>query len=108
MADKLAGRRILILETREEAQFAKLLTEQGADVLHCPMFEIHDARDAAPVEAWIRRLIADPFDDLVLMTGEGLRRLAAVTRRIGLDAQFAAALGKTRKFARGPKPVRAL
>ena len=33
MSDKLSGRRILILETREEAQFSKLLQEQGADVL---------------------------------------------------------------------------
>ncbi|MFL6826854.1 MAG: uroporphyrinogen-III synthase, partial [Bradyrhizobium sp.] len=33
MADKLNGYRILILETREEAQFARLLTEQGAEVM---------------------------------------------------------------------------
>jgi uroporphyrinogen-III synthase len=30
-----------------------------------------DAPDPAPVEAWIRRAIDQPFDDLVLMTGEG-------------------------------------
>ena len=45
MADRLNGYRILILETREEAQFSRLLTEQGADVLQCPMFTIHDAPD---------------------------------------------------------------
>ena len=55
MADRLNGYRILILETREEAQFSRLLTEQGADVLQCPMFTIHDASDPAPVEAWIVR-----------------------------------------------------
>jgi hypothetical protein len=75
MADRLNGYRILILETREEAQFSRLLTEQGADVLQCPMFTIHDAPDPAPVEAWIRRCIEKPFDDVVLLTGEGLRRL---------------------------------
>ena len=48
MADRLNGYRILILETREEAQFSRLLTEQGADVLQCPMFTIHDAPDPAP------------------------------------------------------------
>ena len=47
MADRLNGYRILILETREEAQFSRLLTEQGADVLQCPMFTIHDAPDPA-------------------------------------------------------------
>ena len=108
MAERLNGYRILILETREEAQFSRLLAEQGADVVQCPMFAIHDAPDPAPIEAWIRRAIETPFDDLVLMTGEGLRRLMKVARRIGLEADFIAALGKARKFARGPKPGRAL
>jgi uroporphyrinogen-III synthase len=108
MADRLNGYRILILETREEAQFSRLLTEQGADVLQCPMFTIHDAPDAAPIEAWIKRCIEAPFDDLVLMTGEGLRRLMKVVRRIGVEQDFVTALGKARKFARGPKPGRAL
>jgi uroporphyrinogen-III synthase len=108
MADRLNGYRILILETREEAQFSRLLAEQGADVLQCPMFTINDAPDAAPIEAWIRRFVETPCDDLVLMTGEGLRRLMKVARRIDLDRDFVAALGKARKFARGPKPGKAL
>ena len=108
MADRLNGYRILILETREEAQFSRLLADQGADVLQCPMFTIHDAPDPAPIEAWIRRFIERPCDDLVLMTGEGLRRLMKVARRIGVDQDFIAALAKARKFARGPKPGRAL
>jgi uroporphyrinogen-III synthase len=108
MADRLNGYRILILETREEAQFSRLLAEQGADVLHCPMFEIKDAPDPAPVEAWIRRFIAKPFDDLVLMTGEGLRRLVKAARNAGVEADFVKAIGRARKFSRGPKPGRAL
>jgi uroporphyrinogen-III synthase len=108
MADRLNGYRILILETREEAQFSKLLAEQGADVLQCPMFTIHDAPDPAPVEAWIRGYIDRPFDDLVLMTGEGLRRLMKVVRRMDVEAAFVAAVRQSRKFARGPKPGRAL
>jgi uroporphyrinogen-III synthase len=108
MAERLSGYRILILETREEAQFSRLLAEQGADVLQCPMFSIHDAPDSAPIEAWITRFTDEPCDDLVLMTGEGLRRLMKVARRMGLEQAFIAALGKARKFARGPKPGRAL
>ena len=69
MADRLNGYRILILETREEAQFSRLLAEQGADVLQCPMFTIHDAPNPAPIEAWIRRAIDQPCDDLVLKAG---------------------------------------
>ena len=108
MANRLNGYRILILETREEAQFSRLLAEQGADVLQCPMFTIHDAPDSAPIEAWIRRFIDQRCDDLVLMTGEGLRRLMKVARRAGMEQDFIAALDNTRKFARGPKPGRAL
>jgi uroporphyrinogen-III synthase len=108
MADRLNGYRILILETREEAQFSRLLTEQGADVLQCPMFAIHDAPGSAPIEAWIKRFIDKPYDDLVLMTGEGLRRMMKVARRMGVEQDFIAAVGKARKFARGPKPGRAL
>lgn len=108
MADRLNGYRILILETREEAQFSRLLSEQGADVLQCPMFTINDAPDPVPIEAWIGRTIAKPFDDLVLMTGEGLRRLMKVVRRIGAEQDFVAALARSRKFTRGPKPGKAL
>ena len=108
MADRLNGYRILILETREEAQFSRLLEEQGANVLQCPMFAIEDAPDPAPIEAWIACAIDRPFDDLVLMTGEGLRRLMKVVRRLDVEEGFVAALRGMRKFARGPKPGRAL
>jgi uroporphyrinogen-III synthase len=108
MPDRLTGYRILILETREEAQFSRLLQEQGADVMQCPMFTINDAPDPAPIEAWIKRFIEQPCDDLVLMTGEGLRRLLKVVRRLDLEKPFITALSGARKFARGPKPVRAL
>jgi uroporphyrinogen-III synthase len=108
MADRLSGYRILILETREEAQFSRLLTEQGADVVQCPMFAIHDAPDPKPIEAWIRRFVERPCDDLVLMTGEGLRRLMKVARRMDVEQDFIAAVGRPRKFTRGPKPGRAL
>jgi uroporphyrinogen-III synthase len=72
------------------------------------MFTINDPPDPAAVEAWIRGAIAQPLDDLVLMTGEGLRRLMKAARRIALDQDFVAALARPRKFARGPKPGRAL
>src|SRR3954470_20638486 len=100
MADRLNGYRILILETREEAQFSRLLAEQGADVLQCPMFTINDAPDPAPIEAWIRRCIDKPFDDLVLMTGEGLRRLMKVVRRVDVEKDFGRAPGQAAKLHR--------
>lgn len=108
MAGRLGGYRILILETREEAQFSRLLADQGADVLQCPMVAITDAPDPAPVAAWIDRLIEHPFDDLVLTTGEGLRRLVKLARSLDRERAFIDAVGRTRRFTRGPKPGRAL
>jgi len=108
MDNRLNGYRILILETRAEAQFSRLLAEQGAEVVQCPMFAIHDAPDPVPVEAWIRRYIDKPFDDLVLMTGEGLRRIMKLARERGLDQAFVAALAESCKLIRGPKPGQAL
>ena len=95
-------------ETRELGQVVRMLEELGADTVPCPMIAIRDAPDAAPVEAWLRRFVDGTRDDLVLMTGEGLRRLLGFARRIDLESAFIDALRLTRKITRGPKPVRAL
>jgi uroporphyrinogen-III synthase len=108
MPGPLAGRRIVVFEMRELALFARMLEERGAEVLRCPMVAILDTPDPAPVEAWLRRLIAGPSDDLILLTGEGLRRLLGFAARAGVAPEFVAALKKLRKITRGPKPVRAL
>ncbi len=104
----LAGRRIALLEHRELDRLGRMLEEQGAETLRCPLVAIVDASDPAPVEAWLRRAIAAPFDDLVLMTGEGLRRLRGAAERAGLEPDFREALERMRMITRGPKPARAL
>lgn len=108
MSGELSGRRIVAPETRELALLVRMLEERGAECIACPMVAIHDAQDPQPVEDWIRRFIATPCDDLILMTGEGLRRLVALADRRQLREAFVAALTKTRRITRGPKPVRAL
>jgi uroporphyrinogen-III synthase len=85
-----------------------MLEDRGAEVLRCPMVAIVDAPDAAPIEAWLTRVVAGACDDLILFTGEGLRRLLGFARRAGVEPGFIAALAKLRKITRGPKPVRAL
>jgi uroporphyrinogen-III synthase len=104
----LDGRRIAILEHRELDRLGGMLEAQGALTLRCPLVAIADAPDPAPVLAWLRRFIDIPPDDLVLMTGEGLRRLRGVAGRAGLEAAFRGALGQVRTITRGPKPARAL
>jgi uroporphyrinogen-III synthase len=108
MTEELSGRRIVVPETRELGQLLRMLEERGADTVPCPMIAIRDAPDPTPVEAWLRRFANETCDDLVLMTGEGLRRLLGFARRVDLEAAFLVALAATRKITRGPKPVRAL
>jgi uroporphyrinogen-III synthase len=104
----LAGRRVAILEHREQDRLGAMLEAQGAAVLRCPLVAIADAPDAAPVVSWLRRFVAAPPDDLVLMTGEGLQRLVGFAERAALGGGFRAALGRVRTITRGPKPARAL
>jgi len=104
----LAGRRIALVEHRELDRLGRMLEEQGAETLRCPLLAIADAPDQAMVRAWIERAIAAPFDDLVLMTGEGLRRLLGAVARTGLETGFREALARMRTITRGPKPAQAL
>jgi len=106
----LQGRVIAIPETRELDIFAGLLERRGATVLRCPLVAIHDAPDPTPVLAWIERAIAGEFDDVILLTGEGLRRLLSCIERNAPQRRspFVAALARLRKITRGPKPARAL
>ena len=104
----LTGRRIAVFEHRELDRLARMLEAQGGEALRCPMVRIVDAPDPAPVLDWIGRAIETPFDDLVLMTGEGLRRLCGFAGQPGREPAFREALGRMRTITRGPKPARAL
>jgi uroporphyrinogen-III synthase len=99
---------IALPETRELDRLAAILEADGAATFRCPLVAILDAPDPAPVDAWLRRLVAGGFDDLVFLTGEGLRRLLSRADVLGLRTEVLAALAKTRKITRGPKPARAL
>lgn len=106
----LLHRTIAVPEARELDVFAAMLERRGATVVRCPLVAIVDAPDPQPVLAWIRQFIAGAFDDLILLTGEGLRRLLACIDRHepALREEFVGALGRVRRITRGPKPARAL
>ncbi|HVO45031.1 MAG TPA: uroporphyrinogen-III synthase [Steroidobacteraceae bacterium] len=134
----LRDRVIAIPETREVEIFAAMLERRGATVIRCPMVAIRDAPDPEPILRWSRELAQGRYDDLILLTGEGLRRILSCLERhdtalghgaapghdaVGHDAvgqgsaagndgmlraRFVEALAKVRKITRGPKPARAL
>ena len=106
----LRGRRVALPESRELDLFADMLIKRGADVLRCPLVSIHDAPDQRPVLDWIREFIEQPCEDLILLTGEGLKRLVAAAERSSpeLKERFIGQLARVRKITRGPKPGAAL
>jgi uroporphyrinogen-III synthase len=108
MTRPLEGRTVALAECRQLEELAQLLEKEGATPLRCPLVNILDAPDEAPVLAWLRGLIAGRFDYVILFTGEGVRRLLGFAERAGLREQVIDALGWTRLVVRGPKPVRAL
>lgn len=110
LAQALAGRTIAIPESRELDVFAAMLERRGARVVRCPLVAILDAPDPAPVLAWLRSFSAGEMHDLILLTGEGLRRLLSCIERCApeLSSDFRLHLARVRKITRGPKPARAL
>ncbi len=95
-------------ETRELDLLAEMIEAEGGTALRCPLVAIVDAPAPAPILAWIERFIAEPCQDLILLTGEGLRRLVKLADETSLGAAFRAALAEPRKVTRGPKPAKAL
>jgi uroporphyrinogen-III synthase len=104
----LSGRTIALPETRELDRLAQILEQDGATTLRCPLVAILDAPDPRPVDAWIDELCAVGFDDLIFLTGEGLRRLLARARTTNREVPMLEGLRRARKITRGPKPARAL
>ena len=88
MSNALAGRRIVVPETRELDLLADMLERHGATALRCPLVAIRDVDDAAPVEAWLKRFIAEPPGELDRGLGGGCRGRIVVRHRRdgGIDA----------------------
>ena len=99
---------IAIPESRQQDVLAELLTRRGAAVLRCPLIAIKDTPDTDAVQCWMTAMIAGQFDDFIILTGEGMRRLESFSERAGCQSDWHQALAKVRKIVRGPKPVREL
>jgi uroporphyrinogen-III synthase len=105
---ELTGKTIALAECRQADELARLFEKEGATPLRVPLIAIHDQPDEAVVLRWLDQLEAGQFDYLVLLTGEGVRRLHGFAKRNNREAEYVAALSRTILITRGPKPVRAL
>ena len=104
----LAGKTVAIPETRQLDVLADMLKKRGADLIRCPLISILDTPRTEPVEKWLGEIIEEPFDDFIILTGEGFRRLLGFADRGGRKDAFIKAVSQVRKLTRGPKPGRAL
>ncbi|MBM3995527.1 MAG: uroporphyrinogen-III synthase [Planctomycetes bacterium] len=104
----LAKKTIALAEGRQLEELAAMLEKEGATPLRCPMLSILDAPDDTPILAWLDLLQRGEFNWVILLTGEGLRRLVACADRHDRRDSVIGALSKTQMLIRGPKPGRAL
>jgi len=107
-AGSLAGRTVAVPETREVDLFIRMLEDEGARTFRCPLVAILDAPDPKPIEAWLQRLADNEFKYVVLLTGEGLRRLIGFAERAGVSEPVRTGLANAQTIVRGPKPSKAL
>ncbi len=104
----LAGRSIILPESRELDLFSSLLARYEADVIRCPLITVTELSDHTVVDAWLDRLVAAPHDLLAFYTGEGVTRLADRADHLGRRQEVIEAMSCATKITRGPKPGAAL
>ena len=110
----LARCRIGVPESRQLDLFAAMLEQRGATVTRCPLVDIHDSPDTKAVGAWLDDVLAQGLDDMIWLTGEGVRRLRSFAQhRDAADGQateqrLISRLAAARSVTRGPKPGREL
>lgn len=104
----LKSRVIALPESRQLDVLAALFERRQAQVMRVPLVTILDASDQAVVIRWLQSFINNPPDYLILLTGEGLRRLRSTAERLEMSDAFVQALQRVQTLCRGPKPGRAL
>jgi uroporphyrinogen-III synthase len=107
-ANSLAGKRVAVPESRQLDLLAEMLKKRGAEIRRCPLVAIYDSPETEEITGWIEACVENPYDDLILLTGEGVKRLAGFARRHDLLEPFINALAQMCLITRGPKPGQAL
>jgi uroporphyrinogen-III synthase len=107
-AQGFGGQVVVSFESRRAAEMASLIERHGGVAMRAPTMREVVLSENAPAKAFAAELSRGGYDLVVLMTGVGTR---ALMEEVGpeLDrAAFAAALGRVKVVARGPKPAAAL
>ena len=98
----LAGRRIAVTRAPEQAgELARLLAENGAEVVLCPLVAFERAEDSAPLDAALRRL--KEFDWLLFTSQNAVRFFEERRRELEIPLEW----GHPRVAAVGPATAKA-
>jgi nitrite reductase (NADH) large subunit len=101
----LAERRILLFGPSDLDSVARHLRELGADVQR---FELAASGSTRSLESWISELIDGAFDDVLFLTGQGVRVLVEFALQRGREDDVLRALSRARIAASGSKTRAAL
>ncbi|MGH1440480.1 MAG: uroporphyrinogen-III synthase [Cellvibrionaceae bacterium] len=99
---------IALPESRQLDVLANLFEKRGASLMRCPLVSIHDSPKVDEINTWINQFIQNTPDYLLILTGEGIKRLSGFAERAACYDDWVRALSKAYKLARGPKPNRIL
>ncbi len=108
MKKTLENYSIALPESRQLDVLASLFEKRGAKTLRCPLVSIHDSPHVEEVNHWLFDFIDNTPDYLIILTGEGIKRLSGFAERADCHNTWQQALSQTYKLARGPKPNRVL
>jgi nitrite reductase (NADH) large subunit len=101
----LAERRILLLGPSDLDSVARHLRDLGAEVLR---FELSAGGSTHSLESWLADLMDGAFDDVLFLTGQGVRVLIELAHQGGREDEVQRALSRARIVASGSKTRAAL
>jgi uroporphyrinogen III methyltransferase/synthase len=100
----LLGRRILVTRAvNGVGEFSRLLEQQGAEAFPCPVIDLADPEDFAPVDDALSRL--EQFDILILTSANAVERFFRRLRQTGRDVR---SLSGIQVVAVGPKTAQSI
>ena len=105
---RLAGLRVLALESRHAAELAKLISNYGGDPVVAPAMREVPLDSNTEALSFVEALLAGKFDIVIFLTGVGTRAVLSVAETKYSRDDFISALRCVKVVPRGPKPTAVL
>ncbi|MCA9241169.1 MAG: uroporphyrinogen-III synthase, partial [Planctomycetales bacterium] len=107
-ATSFDGLRVLAFESRKADETARMITRFGGQAFVSPSMREVPLHSSAEVINFANELMMGRVDQVIFMTGVGVRHLMAIVQRRMETQRFLDCLADITTVARGPKPVAVL